>query len=99
MAEQTENKKTSRKTYSPEFRSEALALAEQLGVPAAASKLGLGKSQLYGWRSKARAQQSQGEIEEKQATEIARLEGVLAEQAEELAILKKAEAYFVTTLS
>lgn len=39
--------KKSRKQHSPEFRSEALKLAERIGVAAAARKLGLYESQLY----------------------------------------------------
>jgi len=39
-------KKTIRKRYSKEFKDETLALAERLGVPAAAKELGLHESQL-----------------------------------------------------
>ena len=35
------SKATARKRYSKEFKDEALALAERLGVPAAAKELGL----------------------------------------------------------
>ncbi|MCD3590407.1 transposase, partial [Escherichia coli] len=41
-----------RKQHSPEFRSEALKLAERIGVTAAARELSLYESQLYNWRSK-----------------------------------------------
>ena len=54
MTKQTGTKKTSRKQHSPEFKEEALALAEKIGIPKAAKELGLHDSQLYGWRSKAR---------------------------------------------
>lgn len=94
MAKQAKQKNAARRKYTPEERSEALALAEKVGVPAAAAKLDLGKSQLYGWRSRARAKEALAETEQLQAPEIARLEGELARQAEELAILKKAAAYF-----
>ena len=94
MAGPLTKKKTIRNKFPPEFRSEALALADQVGVPKAARELGLGKSQLYGWRSRARASQNQRETEHKQAAEVARLERALAEQTEELAILKKAATYF-----
>lgn len=90
---------TKRARYSPQFRSEALALAERLGVSAAAKQLGLHSSQLYSWRSKARLQQDRGEAEQELATENARLKRQLAEQAEELAILKKAAAYFAKSLT
>ena len=91
-------KTTTRKRYSKEFRDEALALAERLGVPAAAKELGLHESQLYGWRVKARADRDQSETERNQAAEIARLKRKVAEQAEELAIVKKAAAYFAKSL-
>ncbi|NIV49582.1 MAG: transposase, partial [Gammaproteobacteria bacterium] len=43
----------SRKRYSAEYKAEALALAERIGVSAAARELGLHDSQLYAWRTKA----------------------------------------------
>ncbi|WP_438985632.1 transposase, partial [Aequoribacter sp.] len=53
MTSKTGTKKTTRRKHSPEFRAEALALAEKIGIPKAAKELGLHDSQLYGWRSKA----------------------------------------------
>ena len=44
--------KNPRKQYSPEFRSEALKLAERIGVAAAARQLSLYEARLYAWRSK-----------------------------------------------
>ncbi|MET4881001.1 IS3 family transposase, partial [Morganella morganii] len=41
--------KKPRKQHSPEFRSEALKLAERIGVAAAARQLELYESQLYNW--------------------------------------------------
>jgi transposase len=90
MTGTTGTKKATRRQHSPEFREEALALAEKIGIPKAAKELGLHDSQLYGWRSKARAKRDQSDLEQSQATEIARLKRKLAEQAEELAIVKKA---------
>jgi transposase len=98
MTRQTGKKKPSRKQYLQEFKDEALALADKVGVPKAAKELGLHGSQLYGWRTKARAKQDQSEIEQSQAAEIARLKRKLAEQAEELAIVKKAATYFARSL-
>ena len=86
--------KTKRTRYSAEYKAEALQLAEKVGVAEAARQLGHPESQLYNWRAKARAAQSRSEREQTQAAEIARLKRQLAEQAEELAILKKAAAYF-----
>ena len=58
MTKQTGSKKTTRKQHPPEFRKEALALAEKIGFPKAAKELELHDSQLNGWRAKARARQS-----------------------------------------
>ena len=99
MTRRSQAKKAkSRKRYSKEFKDDALRLAETLGVPAAAKELELHESQLYGWRVKARAEQNQSEAERNQAAEIARLKRKVAEQAEELAIIKKAAAYFAKSL-
>ena len=78
---------------SPEYREEALRLAEKVGIPTAAKQLGLHESQLYGWRSKSKQQQSVSAHEQRLEAENA-LKRQLAEQAEELAILKKAATYF-----
>jgi len=88
----------SRRRFSDEFKHEALALAERLGVSEAANELGLSSSQLYGWRQKAELVKARGQVEQDQAREIARLKRQLVEQAEELAILKKAAAYFAKDL-
>ncbi len=98
MTRQIGKKTATRRQHSPEFREEALALAERVGVSKAAKELGLHDSQLYGWRSKARAKRDQSDLEQSQATEIARLKRKLAEQAEELAIVKKAATYFAKSL-
>ncbi len=47
MPEQKKQTKASRRRYSPEFKSEALGLAEQTGVASAAKQLGLHESQFY----------------------------------------------------
>ncbi len=98
MARATAPKKTSRTRYSDEYKSEALKLAERLGVKAAAKELGLHESQLYGWRGKARQQMDRGDLEQQQAAEITRLKRQLVEQQEELQILKKASVYFAKQL-
>jgi len=98
MTRQTGKKKGTRRQHSPEFRQEALALAENIGIPKAAKELGLHDSQLYGWRSKAKAKRDQSGLEQSQAAEIARLKRQLAEQEEELAIVKKAATYFAKSL-
>jgi transposase len=94
MTRQSGKKNTYRRQYSPEFMKEALGLAERIGIPKAAKELGLYNSQLYGWRSKSRTKQDQSDLEQSLATKNARLKRKLAEQAEELSIIKKAATYF-----
>ena len=98
MTNQTGKKRATRRQHTPEFRTEALALAEKIGISKAAEELGLHESQLYGWRTKACAAQNRSEVEQRHALEIARLKRQLAEQAEELAIVKKAATYFAKSL-
>ncbi|EMB6256472.1 MULTISPECIES: IS3 family transposase [unclassified Serratia (in: enterobacteria)] len=81
--------KNPRKQHTPEFRQEALKLAERIGIAAAARELSLYESQLYTWRSKQQQQLTSSERESELAAENARLKRQLAEQAEELAILPK----------
>jgi len=83
-----------RKRHSQQFKDETLVLAERVGVSVAAKQLGINENMLYTWRNKKQAQQERGESDQLLATENARLKRQLAEQAEELAILKKAAAYF-----
>ncbi len=91
------SKKQSPKQYrkhTDEFKAEALKLADRIGVSEAAEKLGIYTGQIYGWRTSLGSTRSLSERESQQATEIARLKRQLAEQAEELEILKKAATYF-----
>ena len=90
--------RATRRRHIEEFKREALGLAEKIGVSEAARELGLHSSQLYGWRSKAELVKSRGQIDQEQAKENARLKRQLAEKNEELAILKKAAAYFAQGL-
>ncbi|MCZ5802738.1 IS3-like element IS3 family transposase [Escherichia coli] len=89
MTKTVSTSKKPRKQHSPEFRSEALKLAERIAVTAAARELSLYESQLYNWRSKQQNQQTSSERELEMSTEIARLKRQLAERDEELAILHK----------
>lgn len=81
------------KQHTPEFRNEALRLAERIGVAAAARELSLYELQLYAWRSQQQQQLSSSERESELAVENARLKRQLAERDEELAILQKAATY------
>lgn len=98
MTKTVSTSKKPRKQHSPEFRSEALKLAERIGVAAAARELSLYESQLYAWRGKLQQQMTSSERESELAAENARLKRQLAEQAEELAILQKAATYFAKRL-
>lgn len=90
----TSKSKTTRKRYSTAFQSEALQLAEKVGVNDAAAQLGLSSALLYNRRSKAELRKSRGEINDGLAAENARLRRQLAEKEQELAFLGKAAAYF-----
>ena len=94
MARAVKQDMQTRNRYSDEYKSEALALSARMGVTSAAKQLGLHESQLYAWRGKARRDETQGEPERQLGVENVRLKRQLADQAEELAILKKAAAYF-----
>ena len=75
MSAEKKQTKSTRRRYSPEFRSEALGLAEQVGVPNAANELGLHEFQLYSWRKKARYKASRSETEKQLVIEDAKLKG------------------------
>ena len=98
MTKPTSTNKKPRKQHTPEFRQEALNLAERIGVAGADRELSLYESQLYAWRSKINNARSSSEREQEMSVEIARLKRQFAEQAEELAILQKAATYFAKRL-
>jgi len=98
MTKPASTNKKPRKQHTPEFRSEALKLAERIGVAAAARELSLYESQLYAWCSKINNARNSSEREQEMSVEITRLKRQLAEQAEELAILQKAATYFAKRL-
>ncbi|WP_156105189.1 IS3 family transposase [Pectobacterium wasabiae] len=89
MTKPVPTSKTPRKQYTPEFRDEALKLAERIGIAAAARELSLYESQLYNWRCKQHQQMNSSERENELAAENARLKRQLAERDEELAIPPK----------
>ncbi len=98
MTKPVSTSKKPRKQHTPEFRQEALKLAESIGVAAAACEISLYESQLYAWRSKLKNAHSSSEREQEMSAEIARLKRQLAERDEELAILQKAATYFAKRL-
>ena len=58
MVKKVKAKKKTRTQYSEAYRSEALALADKMGVAIAAKQLGIHESQLYTWRGKLKQGQS-----------------------------------------
>ena len=89
MGKKTPKSPAKRRQFTAEYRGEALLLADKVGVAQAARELGLHESQLYAWRGKAKTERNRSDLEKQQAVEIARLKRQLAEQAEDIAILKK----------
>jgi len=97
MAKQTKKPSASarkRTRYNAEYKAEALKLADRIGVTEAAAQLGIHEALIYNWRGIAKVQLGLSARETSLATENAKLKRQLAEQMEELAILKKAAAYF-----
>lgn len=84
--------KKNRKTYTAEFKAEALKLAERVGVAEAARQLY--ETQIYNWRNASEKKSTTSQREAELAAEVAKLRRQLADQAEDLAILKKAATYF-----
>ena len=80
--------KKTRIKRAPEFKPEALNLAEKVGV-AAARQLSLCESQIYGWRKAVKKEAKISDRERELATENAKLKRLLAEQAEELYVVKR----------
>jgi transposase len=73
MPRQSKTEKLTRRRYPDEFKSEALALADSVGVSEAAAQLELQTSQLYAWSSRAERVQRRGKAEQELAAENARL--------------------------
>ncbi len=89
------------KTYSKEFKLEAVRLLEKSGKPGAeiARELGIKRNQLYKWQEQLKARGHEGVFPGQgrrhgREAELARLQGENARLKEENAILKKAARYF-----
>lgn len=91
-------KKATYARHSQEYKAEALKLASEIGVTKAAKQLGLHESQLYHWRKDREHAKTVSEREAALAAENVRLKRQLAQQAEELSILKNAATYFAQQL-
>ena len=98
MSTKSTGTKASHNRHSAEYKQESIKLAAQVGVAKAAKQLVLHESQLYAWRKQFEHAQGVSEREVNLATENARLKRQLAQQAEELSILKNAATYFAQQL-
>lgn len=90
----SEQARVERKTYSPQFKDQALQRAEKDGVRQAASDLGLPEAMLYSWRSKYRQGGQPLEQQKLQQAELARLKREVNRLEEENSFLKKVATYF-----
>ncbi len=75
-----------------------MVLAERVGITKAAAQLGLKEAQLYASRTKTRQSMNTGAREQQLADENVQRKRQLAEQAEEVVLVKKAAAYFAKHL-
>ena len=98
MITKTTSGKSSYIRHSDEYKQESLKLAAQIGVAKAAKQLGLHESQIYTWRKQTEHAKTVSEREASLAAENARLKRQLAQQAEELSLLKNAATYFAQQL-
>jgi transposase len=88
--------KRSYKSYSQEFREEAVALVLNQGysVPEAARSLGIATNMLYRWKQKVEDQQAGKVLSEDERDELKRLRKENKNLRMEKEILKKASAFF-----
>jgi transposase len=88
--------KRSYKSYSQEFREEAVALVLNQGYsdPEAARSLGIASNMLYRWKQKVEDQQQGKVLSEDERDELKRLRKENKNLRMEKEILKKASAFF-----
>ena len=98
-------KRKAYKTYTKEFKLEALRLMEQSDRPASeiAMQLGIRRNQLYKWKEQMKKtgevpSAKKGRPKKEDQTEIARLRQELKRVKEENEILKKAAVFFAKEL-
>ena len=79
------------KTYTEEYRAEALKYVEEIGRGVTAKKLGISLGTLDTWRQKARAGKTETEIQEKQENraEIRELQEKIREMEKEMSRIKR----------
>lgn len=86
--------RTERKRCSAQFKDQALARAEKIGVPQAAKDLGIPSTMLYSWRAKGNQGGQPLEQQKLQQAELSRLKREVNRLEEENAFLKKVATYF-----
>lgn len=79
-----------RKKYTPQFKEQALEHAEKVGIPKAATDLGIADTILYSWRTQRKQSGLPFEHQKLQQAELSRLKREVSRLAEENAFLKKA---------
>ena len=89
-------KKRSYKSYTKEFKEEAVALVRDQGytVPQAARSLGIATNMLYRWKQKREDQQQGKALSEDEREELKSLRKEVKNLRMEKEILKKASAFF-----
>jgi transposase len=89
-------KKRNYKTYSKEFKEEAVALVHEQGysVPEAAKSLGVAPNLLYRWKQKIEDERQGKALSEDEREELKKLRKEVKNLRMEKEILKKASAFF-----
>ena len=84
------------KTYTKEFKEEAVALVIEQGysVPQAAKSLGISDNLIYAWKTKLEEARSSTVLVENEREELKRLRKEVKNLRMEKEILKKASAFF-----
>ena len=88
------------KRYTDEERREALKLADEIGVAAAARRLGINEDTLYGWRSREKERRAAqtaalaGRSEADLLAENAKLRAQLKQSQQDVEILQEALGFF-----
>ena len=89
-------KEDTRRRYSPEFKQDAIKLAESIGVGETAKKLNVPLSSLQRWKYQRNIPIEKSQDVLKLQREVKRLKKELAEEKATVEILKKATAFFST---
>lgn len=84
------------KSYTPEFKEEAVALVTEQGysVSEAAESLGIRPNRLYEWKAKLEATKSEKTLSTDEREELKKLRSEVKKLRMEKDILKKASAFF-----